>query len=147
MLNTRSIAKPSTIYRWRADVLRLWLRAPRRIIVPLMTTWQPVWSNKRNVCVCVWQYVYLLDLVGIDLENIVYYKDDTHYFVMTAKKQSLLEKGVILHVSDQSLDLIYVCEGKQFLLPFCLSVVSIKAILCALTSKHNQKSVLLLLFL
>ncbi len=38
---------------------------------------------------------------GIDLENIVYYKDDTHYFVMTAKKQSLLEKGVILHVSDQ----------------------------------------------
>ncbi len=41
-------------------------------------------------------------LVGIDLENIVYYKDDTHYFVMTAKKQSLLEKGVILHVSDQS---------------------------------------------
>ncbi|XP_059833708.1 F-actin-monooxygenase MICAL3-like isoform X2 [Hypanus sabinus] len=33
---------------------------------------------------------------GVDLENIVYYKDDTHYFVMTAKKQSLLEKGVIL---------------------------------------------------
>ncbi|KAM4712090.1 protein-methionine sulfoxide oxidase mical3b-like [Anableps anableps] len=33
---------------------------------------------------------------GIDLENIVYYKDDTHYFVMTAKKQSLLEKGVIV---------------------------------------------------
>lgn len=36
---------------------------------------------------------------GIDLENIVYYKDDTHYFVMTAKKQSLLEKGVILQVN------------------------------------------------
>ncbi|XP_070410192.1 protein-methionine sulfoxide oxidase mical3b isoform X2 [Nothobranchius furzeri] len=33
---------------------------------------------------------------GIDLENIVYYKDDTHYFVMTAKKRSLLDKGVIL---------------------------------------------------
>ncbi|KAG7472502.1 hypothetical protein MATL_G00109460 [Megalops atlanticus] len=32
---------------------------------------------------------------GIDLENIVYYKDDTHYFVMTAKKKSLLNKGVI----------------------------------------------------
>ena len=28
----------------------------------------------------------------------MYYKDDTHYFVMTAKKQSLLEKGVILQV-------------------------------------------------
>ena len=32
---------------------------------------------------------------GIDLENIVYYKDDTHYFVMTAKKESLLKKGVL----------------------------------------------------
>ncbi|KAF5303714.1 hypothetical protein FQR65_LT00858 [Abscondita terminalis] len=32
---------------------------------------------------------------GIDLENIVYYKDDTHYFVMTAKKLSLIDKGVI----------------------------------------------------
>uniref|UniRef100_A0A8C1ZMF3 F-actin monooxygenase n=1 Tax=Cyprinus carpio TaxID=7962 RepID=A0A8C1ZMF3_CYPCA len=39
----------------------------------------------------------LRQATGIDLENIVYYKDDTHYFVMTAKKQSLLEKGVILH--------------------------------------------------
>lgn len=35
---------------------------------------------------------------GIDLENIVYYKDDTHYFVMTAKKKSLLKKGVIKQV-------------------------------------------------
>ncbi|XP_068015969.1 F-actin-monooxygenase MICAL1 isoform X1 [Melanerpes formicivorus] len=38
----------------------------------------------------------LYNRTGIDLENIVYYKDDTHYFVMTAKKQSLLKKGVIL---------------------------------------------------
>lgn len=51
--------------------------------------------------------VFLCDLspflffffLGIDLENIVYYKDDTHYFVMTAKKKSLLEKGVIKEVS------------------------------------------------
>ena len=35
----------------------------------------------------------LSSVAGIDLENIVYYKDDTHYFVMTAKKQSLLDKG------------------------------------------------------
>jgi len=35
---------------------------------------------------------------GIDLENIVYYKDETHYFVMTAKKHSLLYKGVLLQV-------------------------------------------------
>ena len=40
-------------------------------------------------------------MLGIDLENIVYYKDDTHYFVMTAKKQSLLKKGVILNVSQR----------------------------------------------
>jgi hypothetical protein len=37
-------------------------------------------------------------VTGIDLENIVYYKDETHYFVMTAKKQSLLSKGVIIQV-------------------------------------------------
>ncbi|XP_060520995.1 F-actin-monooxygenase Mical isoform X2 [Cylas formicarius] len=37
----------------------------------------------------------LYEVTRIDLENIVYYKDDTHYFVMTAKKSSLLEKGVI----------------------------------------------------
>ncbi|CAJ0966561.1 unnamed protein product [Ranitomeya imitator] len=40
----------------------------------------------------------LKEETGIDLENIVYYKDSTHYFVMTAKKQSLLDKGVILNV-------------------------------------------------
>ena len=32
---------------------------------------------------------------GIRLENIVYYKDSTHYFVMTAKRTSLLSKGVL----------------------------------------------------
>uniref|UniRef100_A0A672IFT2 F-actin monooxygenase n=1 Tax=Salarias fasciatus TaxID=181472 RepID=A0A672IFT2_SALFA len=43
---------------------------------------------------------FFLDLkeeMGIDLENIVYYKDNTHYFVMTAKKQSLLDKGVVIN--------------------------------------------------
>ncbi|CAG0890093.1 unnamed protein product [Darwinula stevensoni] len=39
----------------------------------------------------------LNEATGIDLENIVYYKDETHYFVMTAKKHSLICKGVILH--------------------------------------------------
>lgn len=42
----------------------------------------------------------------IDLENIVYYKDETHYFVMTAKKHSLIDKGVILNVCI-SLDFIF----------------------------------------
>lgn len=38
----------------------------------------------------------LYQTTGIDLENIVYYKDETHYFVMTAKKHSLIDKGVIM---------------------------------------------------
>ena len=33
--------------------------------------------------------------IGIDLENIVYYRGDTHYFVMTALKNCLLKRGVI----------------------------------------------------
>ena len=37
---------------------------------------------------------------GIRLENIVYYKDLTHYFVMTVKKDSLVRKGVIKVRSD-----------------------------------------------
>ncbi|MFH4978331.1 hypothetical protein AB6A40_005040 [Gnathostoma spinigerum] len=40
------------------------------------------------------------EATGIDLENIVYYKDETHYFVMCVKKQSLLDKGVILEDSE-----------------------------------------------
>nr|CAI5820385.1 unnamed protein product [Callosobruchus analis] len=35
----------------------------------------------------------LHETTRIDLENIVYYKDDTHYFVMTAKKASFWRKG------------------------------------------------------
>lgn len=48
----------------------------------------------------------LLKATGIDLENIVYYKDETHYFVMTAKKQCLLRLGVLrqdLSETDQLL--------------------------------------------
>lgn len=50
---------------------------------------------------------------GIDLENIVYYKDDTHYFVMTAKKQCLLRLGVLRQVGSgprqggAALDMVY----------------------------------------
>ena len=39
-----------------------------------------------------------LDNANIVLENIVYYKDKTHYFVMTAKKASLLKRGVLKEV-------------------------------------------------
>ena len=40
--------------------------------------------------------------MDIELGNIVYYKDDIHYFVMTAKKDSLLRKGVLLKVTSGS---------------------------------------------
>ena len=36
--------------------------------------------------------------LGISLENIVYYKDETHYFVMSTKKHSLLDKKVLKKV-------------------------------------------------
>ena len=36
---------------------------------------------------------------GVDLENFVYFKGETHYFVMTIKKESLLAKGVLKEVS------------------------------------------------
>lgn len=60
-----------------------------------------IWFNvlSHNHIVLMFRY---LNLLGIDLENIVYYKDDTHYFVMTAKKQSLLEKGVIIQVRSHT---------------------------------------------
>ena len=40
----------------------------------------------------------LYEELGIALENIVYYKDETHYFVMTTKKHSLLDRGVLKKV-------------------------------------------------
>lgn len=43
---------------------------------------------------------------NIQLENICYYKDDTHYFVMTAKKKSLIERGVLLQDYATTQDLL-----------------------------------------
>jgi F-actin monooxygenase len=57
--------------------------------------------QERSGVAFIFDQKFFLDLkqeTGIDLENIVYYKDDTHYFVMTAKRQSLIEKGVIKQV-------------------------------------------------
>jgi len=63
---------------------------------------------------------------SIDLENIVYYKNDTHYFVMTAKKQSLLDKNVIRQDFPDAARLLardnvnftqlcnFACEAAQF---------------------------------
>ena len=46
-------------------------------------------------------FAQLRNATGIDLENIVYYKDDTHYFVMTARTKSLLTLGVIIQNYDE----------------------------------------------
>ena len=55
-------------------------------------------------------YVYKQDFfnnlyeeLGIALENFVYYKDETHYFVMTTKKHSLLDRNVLKRVSSARL--------------------------------------------
>ena len=51
---------------------------------------------------------------GIDLENVVYYKDEHHYFVMTIKKQSLLNKGALKEVGDcHTLAYRHVCDNKN----------------------------------
>lgn len=50
----------------------------------------------------------LTQKTGIELENIVYYRDETHYFVMTAKKRSLLSTGVIKQDSKDVFKLLSV---------------------------------------
>ncbi len=60
---------------------------------------------------------------GIDLENIVYYKDDTHYFVMTAKKLSLLKKRVLKFVSVNKSQVLIIVHWSKF------SVLNLKSVL------------------
>lgn len=43
---------------------------------------------------------------GVELENFVYYKDETHYFVMTVKKHSLLKKGILKQDLSNARDLL-----------------------------------------
>lgn len=44
--------------------------------------------------------------IGIDLENIVYYRGEMHYIVMTPKRQNLLEQGVLKINYPQVSDLV-----------------------------------------
>jgi len=44
----------------------------------------------------------LNDQYNILLENLVYYRWETHYFVMTIKKSSLLDRGVFKEVKDET---------------------------------------------
>lgn len=67
-------------------------------------------------------YVYKQDFfnnlyeeLGIALENFVYYKDETHYFVMTTKKHSLLDRKVLKKVR-KSLFMLLICDFSMPLL-------------------------------
>ncbi|KRZ85162.1 Protein-methionine sulfoxide oxidase MICAL2, partial [Trichinella sp. T8] len=63
---------------------------------------------------------------GIELENFTYHKGDMHHFTMTAKKQNLLNRGIIVQNADQDLKLLdeknichekllaYVLDGVNF---------------------------------
>ena len=53
--------------------------------------------------------------LGIKLENIVYYKDETHYFVMTATKSSLKERGVLKQVILLITLILLITRHLQFL--------------------------------
>ena len=50
---------------------------------------------------------------GIALENIVYYKGETHYFVMTATKKSLLERGVLVDNENDRSSLLQMINVNQ----------------------------------
>ena len=52
----------------------------------------------------------LYEQFGVRLENIVYYKDETHYFVMTALKSSLLAQGVCKQVNKFSPTILSIYE-------------------------------------
>ncbi|OUC49079.1 hypothetical protein D917_05738 [Trichinella nativa] len=65
-------------------------------------------------------------VTGIELENFTYHKGDMHHFTMTAKKQNLLNRGIIVQNADQDLKLLdeknichekllaYVLDGVNF---------------------------------
>jgi len=53
------------------------------------------------------------DKHNITLENLVYYKGETHYFVMTLKKNSLIDRNVFKEVKTQISDLLECSNIKQ----------------------------------
>ncbi|KAF1774791.1 hypothetical protein GQ600_18169 [Phytophthora cactorum] len=50
--------------------------------------------------------LYRMREVGVDLENIVYFRGEMHYIVMTPKRQNLLARGVVKQNSPTSKDLV-----------------------------------------
>ncbi|CAB4061428.1 MICAL [Lepeophtheirus salmonis] len=61
----------------------------------------------------------LYEELGIALENIVYYKGETHYFVMTTKKHSLLDRKVLKKDCKDPIELLSPKNvNKKFLLEY-----------------------------
>jgi len=40
-------------------------------------------------------FLSLKEKLNLDLENLVYYREETHYLVMTIKRESLLKRGIV----------------------------------------------------
>ena len=60
---------------------------------------------------------------GVDLENLTYYRGDTHYLVMTAKKESLLKYGVLLADYPKGKQLVQASNvNKELLKQYVLSI-------------------------
>jgi 2-polyprenyl-6-methoxyphenol hydroxylase-like FAD-dependent oxidoreductase len=70
-------------------------------------------------------FAHLRDQHDIDLENLVYYRGETHYFVMTAKRESLLKRGVIKS------------EGPDMLSPSNINYDSLKSLVREVANKVN----------
>jgi len=50
---------------------------------------------------------------NISLENLVYYKGETHYFVMTIKKNSLIDRNVFTEIKTQISELVQYSNIKE----------------------------------
>jgi len=53
------------------------------------------------------------DKFNISLENLVYYKGETHYFVMTIKKNSLIDRNVFKEIRTQISELVEYSNIKE----------------------------------
>jgi len=68
---------------------------------------------------------------NITLENLVYYQGETHYFVMTIKKNSLIDRGVFKEIKSEISELL---DSNNILEDELLSIARDTASFCGLPS-------------
>ncbi|XP_064596541.1 F-actin-monooxygenase mical1-like [Liolophura sinensis] len=79
------------------------------------------------------------NITGIDLENFVYYKNETHYFVMTARKASLLSRGVLKNNYTESEELLNADNvDEEKLLEYAKEAASYMTSLQTMEYERNQ---------